>query len=1261
MARSLTPGAPSDTAFLLGGGEMGERMRAHDWSRTVLGPAALWPRSLKTAVRIMLTSRQPMFVWWGEELINLYNDPYKAIIGGKHPDALGRPAARVWSEIWDQIASRAESALRRNEGTYDEALLLIMERNGYPEETYYTFSYSPVPDDDGGTGGIICANSDDTQRIIGERQLTLFRELSTGAADARTVADACARCATALATDPHDVPFAMIYLVEPDGRSVVLAGTAGIAHDHPAVPATLALDDPSPWPIAEAIRTRHPCVTPEGGLSGLTLPRGAWERAPDRAVAVPIARSGETGRSGVLVAGLNPFRLFDDSYRGFMELVSSHIAATIGNAHAYAEERRRAETLAELDRAKTAFFSNVSHEFRTPLTLMLGPIDELRATAADADRERIELLQRNALRLQKLVNTLLEFSRIEAGRIHASFAPTDLAALTTDLASTFRSACESAGLSLVVDCARLPEPIYVDHDMWEKIVLNLLSNAFKFTFAGEIRVALEATQGGVELLVRDTGGGIPAEQLPHVFERFRRVEGAAARTHEGTGIGLALVQELARLHGGSVGVTSEVGRGTTFRIAIPAGHAHLPRDQIAAPGGGSVVASSAQAFVGEALRWLPDALTTAASDGASWPVPPSVPLLREVPAYGRRPRIVLADDNADMRAYVQRLLSERFAVEAVVDGEAALAAIAREVPDLVLSDVMMPRLDGFGLLRALRADERTRTIPVVLLSARAGEEAEVEGLERGADDYLVKPFSAGELLARVTARLELARVRREVDDALRESEARFRHMADNAPVMVWMSEADGRCSFLSRSWYEFTGHEGDSGLGSGWLAAVHPEDRPAMQSSYLDANEQRRPFRQEYRLRHRDGQVRWVLDAAAPRFAPDGSFLGFIGSVIDISDRKRAEDALLEADRRKDEFLATLAHELRNPLAPIRNALHVLRMAPQHGATAERLHGMMERQVSHMVRLVDDLLEVSRITRGKIELRREIVDLAGVVRSAVESSKPLIDAGRHDLQVALPDAPLLLDADPVRLAQVIGNLLNNAAKYTARGGRIRLAARRSDDELVISVRDDGVGIPRDMLPKVFDLFTQVERTLSSAQGGLGIGLTLVRRIVELHGGRVEARSEGADAGSEFVVVLPLAKPRADGNGALQEDDPAFPLMPRRRVLVVDDNQDAAETLGMLLRVLGLDVHVANDGPAALAALRHQRPSVVLLDIGMPGMDGYEVAARIRAQSDLGDVVLIALTGWGQSDDRQRSRDAGFDHHLVKPVDLSTLQGLLQSL
>ena len=498
---------------------MAQRMRDVDWAKTPLGPVENWPQSLKTSVRIMLTSRQPMFVWWGDELINLYNDAYKSIVGGKHPHALGQPASVVWHEVWDKIAPRAESAMRKNEGTYDEALLLIMERNGYREETYYTFSYSPVPNDHGGTGGIFCANTDDTQRIVGERQLALLRELAAKTVDARTIEEVCALSAKCLETNPSDLPFAMIYLVDPDRLQVTLAGASGIAPGSPASPHTNPLQSQAVWPFAKVLDTRRAVHVPDLGKKFEKLPTGFWHIPPKQAVVLPVTLSGHSGRDAVMVVGLNPFRLFDDNYRGFLELTATQIAASMGNAQAYESERKRAESLAELDRAKTAFFSNVSHEFRTPLTLMLSPLEETLAHRGELqpnDRHQLDMVHRNALRLLKLVNTLLDFSRIEAGRLAAVYEPTDIASYTTELASVFRSAIEKAGLRFLIDCAPVTEGIYIDRDMWEKVILNLRSTAFKFTLAGEIEVSLKEHGAFVELRVRDTGVGIPAGELVHV-------------------------------------------------------------------------------------------------------------------------------------------------------------------------------------------------------------------------------------------------------------------------------------------------------------------------------------------------------------------------------------------------------------------------------------------------------------------------------------------------------------------------------------------------------------------------------------------------------------------------------------------------------------------------------------------------------------------------------------------------------------------------
>ncbi|MDB5335093.1 MAG: sensor hybrid histidine kinase, partial [Planctomycetaceae bacterium] len=1145
--------------------------------------------------------------------------------------------------------------------------LLIMERNGYPEETYYTFSYSPVPDDEGTPGGIICANTDDTRRIIGERQLALLRELATQTVDARTFDEACARCALALETNLRDIPFALIYLFDPDQNCFVLGGTSGITQNLSQIPKSVSQALQQDWPFAEVLaKNQTRIITNLSSIEGC-LPTTVWQKKPTQAVAVPIAPSGQYGKSGVLVVGLNPFRLFDDPYRAFIDLVASQISASIANAQAYEAERRRAEVLAELDRAKTTFFSNVSHEFRTPLTLMLGPLEDLlrrpKNKLSGEDQELIAVIHRNGQRLLKLVNGLLDFSRIEAGRVKATYQAVDLAALTTDLSSIFRSAVEKAGLKLIIDCPALPEPVYVDPEMWEKIVLNLLSNAYKYTMHGQITVTLRQAGRTVDFEVQDTGTGIKAEELPKLFNRFHRIEGAQGRTHEGTGIGLALVQELTKLIGGSVTVESEYGQGTTFRVSIPMGRDHLPPGQINTAGETGLMSLGASGFLNELWAWLPAENHPLGDEAAADKLPHAIDAAHSTPLTAAVPkapksRVILADDNADMREYVRRMLAPSYEVIAVVDGEQALQAALAQVPDLVLTDIMMPNLDGIGLLKALRAEPRTASVPVVLLSARAGEEARVEGLEAGADDYLIKPFSARELLARIGGTLALSKLRQEASETLRESEERFRLMADNAPMMVGMTEPDGSCSFLSKSWYEFTGTKTTQGMGWGWLNSVHPDDRAAARANFLAASSRFEPCDLEFRVRRSDGEYRWALAALAPRFSADGRFMGYIGSAIDITDRKHFEDILTEADRRKDEFLATLAHELRNPLAPLRNGLHILRLANDDREVLSETREMMDRQLQQMIRLIDDLLDVSRISRGKIELRREVTDLKVAVLNAAETSRPLIEQAGHELKIELQPEPVLVYGDVTRLSQAFSNLLNNAAKFTRPGGKIRLRVERDNGHVVISVADSGIGIPAHLQSSIFEMFMQVDQSLEKIQGGLGVGLTIVKRLVEMHDGTVDVHSEGQDQGSTFTVRLPIAGPQQGEHPVTTNDDKSIAAENRQRVLVVDDNKDSAQTLAMMLKIMGNDVRTAHDGLEAIEKAQEYLPNVILLDLGMPKLNGYDVCRRIREQAWGAKMDIIALTGWGQAEDRQRTKEAGFDHHLVKPVDVARLKELL---
>lgn len=746
--------------FLAGGGEMGELIRSRDWSETPLGPVTTWPQSLKTCIRIILTSRQPMFVWWGDDLINLYNDAYRSILGGKHPGVLGTRASEVWKEIWDQVGPRAAIAMQKNEGTYDESLLLIMERNGYPEETYYTFSYSPVPGDEGGTGGIICANTDDTQRIIGERQLMTLKDLGKHLPDSVSDEDVYDKTISILKENPADFPFACIYKVDLKAGIMEMAGKTDISLSNAILPVSLQIDSSlaADWQFDQAIHTNKYVIIRDLKDKYGQLPSGNWSASPDQALAIPIVQSGQICPFALLIVGLNPYRQLDEKYRSFFQLVADQIASGIVNVHTVEEARKKAEALMEIDRAKTAFFSNISHEFRTPLTLMLGPLEELlsqqKDTLTQEQEAHLTATHRNALRLLRLVNTLLDFSRIEADKVQAQYFPVNLSTITEDIASTFRAAVEHAGLQFNVSCEALNMAAYVDRDMWEKIVLNLLSNAFKYTLRGSITVSLEQENNHAVLRVQDTGVGIPEEELPHMFERFHRVKHTKGRTYEGTGIGLSLVKELVQLHNGDIGVVSEEGTGSTFRVCVPLGRDHLPDDQVKEKNEEDYLSGLSDVYVNEALYLSRD--KGARNNDI-------------IPADEERARILIVDDNADMRDYLQRLLEKHYSVDTAANGKHALERIAAYPPELVISDIMMPEMDGIQLLQHLKHQEATNSLPVILVSARAGEEAKIEGYDIGADDYLTKPFSAKELQARVRAQIRISRLHRHAIDILQHS------------------------------------------------------------------------------------------------------------------------------------------------------------------------------------------------------------------------------------------------------------------------------------------------------------------------------------------------------------------------------------------------------------------------------------------------------------------------------------------------------------
>ena len=719
-----------------GGGECGRLVGAYDWSRSPLGPVEQWPVPLRTAASVCLESSYGMCVFWGPEFVAIYNDAYVPMLGAKHPEALGMRLRDIWPELWDLLEPMLDGVVTTGQATWHEEQPLQLERNGFLEEAYFTYSFSPIRDESGAVAGIFTAVHEATARVLGTRRLQALARFGEALVGAHTEAQVAAAAIEALSRAEPDVAFAALYELGDDGQ--------------PRFAGACRTEDR--WSAAAAAATAGERV-----LTQPASPADAGEG--EGAVLLPVDRPGEDAPAAALVLGASPLHPLDGEYREFFRQIARQLATALSSAAGRAAAETRADELAALDLAKTEFFSNVSHEFRTPLTLMLGPLgDALSDPDPDpaVQRERIEVAERGALRLLRLVNALLDLSRMEAGRAAAVYGPVDLGRLARETAAVFRSATDRSGLELVVDVPEEGATIEADADMIEKVLLNLLSNAYKYTLEGRIELRVRVGETAV-LEVSDTGVGISADELPRLFERFHRVSRARGRSHEGSGIGLALVDQLVRLHGGEVTVESVEGEGSTFRIELPVAHAMTAA--AAAPVGAEPTPDQRLAFAHEAEHWGDERTIVLSPDADG------------------RPEVLVVDDNADLRTYLARLLEGEYVVRTAVDGADALAQIAERPPDLVVTDVMMPNIDGFELLARLRQDPRTQRVPVIVLSARAGEEATVEGLDAGADDYLVKPFSGAELLARVHANLEVTRLR----DALASGEReRAREMEDVA-------------------------------------------------------------------------------------------------------------------------------------------------------------------------------------------------------------------------------------------------------------------------------------------------------------------------------------------------------------------------------------------------------------------------------------------------------------------------------------------------
>jgi signal transduction histidine kinase len=1104
---------------------MSELVAKFDWSTTPLGPAASWPDSLKAVVRIVLTSGFPMWMAWGPELTVLYNDGYaRTTLGKKHPWALGKPAPAVWHEIWKDIYPLIQRVMETGEACWAEALQLILERSGYPEETYHTFSYSPLDGPDGKIAGMLCVVIEDTVRVIGERQLSGLSTLAAELAGTITEQEVFAAIERGVGNQ-KDMPCTLTYLFEGDSDQLRLVAKTGIESDHPAACVVIGANpEDAPWPIHLLLEADR-AITVED-LAGFfpDLPPGCWDIPPARARLVPLMRQGQEKPAGVFITALNPYRQVDASYSGFLDLVGGQIAASITNAQAYEAERKRAESLAELDRAKTAFFSNVSHELRTPLTLILGPIEDALTSQTSPSVPALEMLHRNALRLLKLVNGLLDFVRIEVGRMRATYEATDLSLLTAQLASVFRSAVERAKLRLVVDCPPLPEPVYVDREMWEKIVLNLLSNALKSTFDGEIRVILRSTATEAELRVTDTGTGIAPGELPHLFQRFRRIDGARRRSHEGSGIGLALVQELVEMHGGSISVESTLGQGTTFAVRLPFGQRHLTHGRVVTEGQTPLaLQGSAVAYVQEAMGWLPgrDPLkreVTRAVTGDAGPLSAAV-----YPAEDKQ-EILLVDDNADMREYLAGLLGWRFDVVQAENGKAALEQAASHVPDLVLTDIMMPVLDGFGLLEGLRKNPATRTVPVIMLSARAGEEARIEGVDAGADDYLTKPFTARELVARVEAQLKLARVRREA----MEQEAALTHEIYKAKQFAWEAlEHIPEIFYTFDSGFRFTyvnaaGMDISARIGKELIGQQLFELLPNLSGTIVEENlnlamRERVPVEFDY---YYEPLESWFQYRVYPQ--PDQ---GLAMYARDITDSRKTEQALRKSEQlaAAGRLAASIAHEINNPLEAVTNLLFLAKMDESIGGSTKNLIDLADKELQRLSHIAARSLKFYRQRTAP-----SLTSLEELIESVLFFHETEIRTRGIDLQRRYREAPKLL-CHPGEIQQVITNLIDNALDALSRHGKLAVAIRPSIDRsgragVTVTVADSGSGMERATRERLFFPFITTK-----GEAGNGLGLWVSKGIVDKHQGLIKVRSR-PDVGTVFRMFLPF-ETGVDGSGS----------------------------------------------------------------------------------------------------------------------------------
>ncbi|MHA4895722.1 ATP-binding protein [Pedobacter sp. PWIIR3] len=1106
----MTSNKQSNEQFLSGGGEMGELIRSMDWSKTPLGPIESWPQSLRTSVSLCLSSTFPILIAWGEDTIQLYNDSYRPICGAKHPESMGMNFRICW-ETALEVVGDAFTRGQQGEGTYIKDQRMFLDRFGYLEEAFMTFSFAPIRDESGGVGGIFHPITETTEKILSGRRTQAIKDIAAAIGKAKSTEEMATLTSEKYVEFAADLPFCLIYRHNNADGNATLLGATGLPEGSEITPKTLNYEENSVgWPLYEVLNTNQPFIVDDLQARFGDFSCAPYEEPPRKAIVLPLKISGQEQLFGYIVAGVSSRRALDNDYLNFYEQLSATYHTAVSNIYAYEQEQKRAEALAEIDRSKTTFFSNVSHEFRTPLTLMLGNLEELlsKDNLSFDHKPAIDATHRNAQRLLKLVNNLLDYSRVEAGRVQAIYQQIDLSEFTADLASSFRSLIEKAGMELVVDCETIHHDVYADHQMWEKIVLNLISNAFKYTLSGTITVSLKQLDNEVLLSVADTGVGIPKKELPNMFDRFHRVENNAGRTHEGSGIGLSLVKELVLLHSGTISVESIEGSGSTFFVKIPIGKDHLPEAQLSKIHAKKESPSLLGAFLNEASNLLTDSDEHLSPEGQ----PFSMPDEQFHEESQTLSSILVVDDNADMRDYLKRLLAPHFLITTAVNGRDALDKISLIRPDVILSDVMMPVMDGKEMLKYIRSNPKLVSVPVIFLSARAGEEAKIDGLESGADDYLVKPFSAVELLTKLKAQIKISNSRKELEKV----STTLALAMEAAGMGTWtLTIATGELNISERSRI-IHGIAGEEYLDYFKTSTLIEEPyRKIVLDAIQYAVDHHTTFDEDYRIQPADGsKPKWLNTRGQAEYGESGEAVKVIGTILDITETKEDEE-------RKNDFIGMVSHELKTPLTSLNGFTQILQNRAKKN-NDQFTFDMLERvvqQVKKMSGLINGFLNLSRLESGKIHLNKKEFILNELVEEVTAESQ--FGTETHEISYDECDAEIRVYADRDKISSVISNLISNAVKYSPKGKHVTINCKIVADKVQVSVSDEGMGIKQHDAEKLFERFYRVDNHYTTHISGFGIGLYLCSEIITRHEGRIWVESE-LGVGSTFYFELPQA-------------------------------------------------------------------------------------------------------------------------------------------